>query len=138
MSAKDAPKKYCSEECAKAGKRYQRACYMYHVGNRKAAPNIDDYKPGGKKFLQTVPKIHKEFKKRNCKIVVKICPICGEIFKTNSLSKYCSPECRRAMLKYSNMLNMWRGGIAKQQPVFADYKKGGRLFSRKKGGNNDQ
>ena len=138
MPAKSAPKKYCSKECAKAGKRYQRACYRYSVGKRKTAPNIDDYKPGGKNFLQVITRTHKELKERNRKIVVKICPICGETFETNSPLKYCSPECKRAMNKYKNMLNMWRSGIAKRQPVFADYKKGGRLFSRKRGGNNDQ
>lgn len=130
MPACDAPKNYCSQECADAGKRYQHACYMHSVGRRRTMPNIDDYKPGGEKFIQNVFRGNTKHKKHERKTVDKICTICGAKFQTDSPQKYCSPECKRAMSKYQNMLNMWRKGIAKQQPVFADYQKGGRLFSR--------
>ena len=131
MPVNDAPKNYCSKECAAAGKRYQHACYTYSVGKRKAMPKIEEYMPGGKKFLQSIYMTRTEVKERTRKFITKICPICGGTFETNGPSKYCSPECKRAMAKYKNMLNMWRKGIAKQ-PVFADYKKGGRLFARKR------
>ena len=60
-----------------------------------------------------------------------VCPMCGEVVPAGE-RKFCCDKCRNAAQRYACRKYSYKVGRQKEEPNFADYQKGGRLYDKKR------